>query len=328
MRQSPAGLNRRSVLSLMAGAGALLGGARRARAAAETAMAMQTSWVNDAEFIGYFVSRYKGWYAASGIDLDILTGGPDVIPESALLAGKAPLALTTPDTTIKAIATQGAKFRIIGAQFQKSPLGVVSLKETPINSPADLVGKTLAVPPVNMATVAAMLKINGVDRKSVRVVPYQFDPTPLLKGEVDATVDFVTDVPYTIGLQGRQAVSFLLYDFGVTLFNDTIVVTEAFLEAHRPLLVNWLRVSRQGWEENFKDTNLYPTLFRDSWFKGTGRDTANDQFANAANKPLMESPAGILAMTEEAIGHNIAYLVSVGIEATRSMFDTTLLDAL
>jgi len=296
--------------------------------AAGQPLSMQTAWIYDAEFIGYFVARDRGYYEAEGINLAILAGGPDVIPESALLAGKAPLALTTPDTTIKAITTQGARFRIIGAQYQRSPLGVISLAETPIRTPADLVGKTLAVPPVNTATILALLKLNGIERNAVRLVPYQFDPTPLIRGEVDATVDFVTDVPYSIALQGKQAVSFLLYDFGITLYNDTVTVTEEFLAANRPLLVDWLRASRQGWTENFKDTTAYPTAFEDSWFKGTGRDTANDQFSNAANKPLMESPDGLFAMTEAAIGRNIEYLRSIGLAATRAMFDTTLLAGL
>ena len=207
-----------------------------------------------------------------------------MIPESALLAGKAPIALTVPDTTIKAIATQGAKFKIIGAQFQKTPIGVVSLASNPVPNVKALEGKVLAVPPVNMAQVTGMLRLNGIARNAVRIVPYQFDPTPLVKGEIDATVDFVTDVPFTVGLAGKKTVSFLLYDYGVTVYADTVAVTEDFLAANRPLLVRWLRASRQGWTENFKDPARYPQLLRDSWFSGTGRTTANDIYTNTHDR--------------------------------------------
>lgn len=303
--------------------------ARRAHAAAPTkAISMQAAWVNDAEFIGYFVGLQNGYYKAQGVDLHYLSGGPDVIPESALLAGKAPLALTTPDTTAKAIAVQGAKFKIIGAQFQKTPIGVVSLASKPVPNVKALEGKVLAVPPVNMTQVAGMLRLNGIAKSAVRIVPYQFDPTPLIKGEIDATVDFVTDVPYTIGLAGKKATSFLLYDYGVTVYNDTVVVTEEFLAANRALLVCWLRASRQGWVENFKDPAKYPKDFKTSWFNGTGRATDNDIYTNTANRPLIESPHGIFAMTEEGIAANIRYLKSIGIMAERSMFDTTLLEGI
>ena len=87
----------------------------------------QASWINDAEFTGYFVAIDEGYYAAEGLDLTYLSGGPDVIPESTLISGTADLTLTTPDTTIKAIVDQGAPFKIIGTQYQKNPIGIVSL---------------------------------------------------------------------------------------------------------------------------------------------------------------------------------------------------------
>jgi ABC-type nitrate/sulfonate/bicarbonate transport system substrate-binding protein len=297
-----------------------------ADAASANAVAMQAAWVNDAEFIGYFVALQNGYYKAQDVDMHYLSGGPDVIPESALLAGKAPIALTVPDTTIKAITTQGAKFKIIGAQFQKTPIGVVSLESNPVPNVKALEGKVLAVPPVNMAQVAGMLRLNGIPKNAVRIVPYQFDPTPLIKGEIDASVDFVTDVPYTVGLAGKKATSFLLYDYGVTVYADTVTVTEEFLAANRPLLVRWLRASRQGWAENFKDPAKYPKLFQESFFKGTGRSVANDIFGSTSEKPLIDTPSGIFSMSEESIAANIKYLKSIGIAADRSMFDTTLLE--
>ena len=87
-------------------AGAMPGFLRRAAAA--TPFTFQASWINDAEFTGYFVAIDQGYYTAEGLDLTYLSGGPDVIPESTLIAGKADLTLTTPDTTVKAIVDQGA----------------------------------------------------------------------------------------------------------------------------------------------------------------------------------------------------------------------------
>lgn len=316
--------NRRQFLGLVAAGAATPLISRFAHAA--TPLALQAAWINDAEFAGYFVAIDNGYYAEEGLELTYLSGGPDVIPESSIITGKADIALTTPDTTIKAIAEQGAKFKIIGTQYQKNPIGIVSLESNPINSPQDLVGKTLAVPPVNVISVEAMLKLNNIDRSKVNIVPYSYDPTPLIKGEIDASLDFTTNVPYSIKLQGVEATSFLLYDFGYTTFNDTVVVTEETLAGKRKELVAWLRASRKGWDENFKDTAAYPPKWADTWFKGTGREIDNEVFFNEAQKPLMETDGGIFALTEEAIQKNIDALGEVGIKGTRDMFDTTLLD--
>jgi ABC-type nitrate/sulfonate/bicarbonate transport system substrate-binding protein len=316
-------IDRRHFMGLMAAGAALPLAGRRAHAA--TAITLQAAWINDAEFSGYFIAMDSGYYAAEGLTQSYLSGGPDVIPEASLIAGKAHIALTTPDTTVKAIVEQGAKFKIIGAQYQKNPVGIVSLASKPIKTPQDLIGKTLAVPPVNVISVEAMLKLNKIDRSKVKIVPYTYDPTPLIKGEIDASLDFTTNVPYTIKQQGLDATSFLLYDFGFTIFNDTVVVQEETLKTRRKDLVAWLRASRKGWVENFKDPSAYPPKWADTWFKGTGRTIANEIYFNKAQQPLIETTGGIFSMSEEAIAKNIAALGEVGIKATRDMFDTTLL---
>jgi len=319
-------IDRRKFLKLSAAAASVTAAFGQARAfAAGSPLAMQAAWINDAEFTGYFVAIDNGYYAAEGLDLTYMPGGPDVIPESTIVAGKADLALTTPDTTVQAIVNQGAKFKIIGAQYQKNPIGIVSLAGKPIKTPQDLVGKTLAVPPVNVISVEAMLKLNGIEKSQVNIVPYAYDPTPLVKGEIDASLDFTTNVPFTIKQAGQDATSFLLYEFGFTIFNDTVVVTEETLKAKRKELVSWLRASRKGWEENLKDPNVYPPKFADTWFKGTGRTVENEIYFNNAQKPLIESPAGIFSMTDEAIEKNIEALAQVGIKATKDMFDASLL---
>ena len=49
-------------------------------------LTLQAAWVNDAEFMGYFIAMDKGFYKAEGLDLTYLSGGPDVIPEASLLS--------------------------------------------------------------------------------------------------------------------------------------------------------------------------------------------------------------------------------------------------
>ena len=296
-----------------------------ARSQAAAKLTLQAAWVNDAEFMGYFIAMDQGYYKAEGLELKYLSGGPDVIPESSLLSKKADVALTTVETAIKAITEQKAPLVIIGAQYQKNPVGIVSLASKPLKTPADLVGKTIAVPPVNRLTVEAMLKLNGIDKAKVRIVPYAYDPTPLLKGEIDGSLDFTTNVPFTIKSKGQEAVSFLLADFKLPLFNDVVVVTQETLKTRRKDLVAFLRASRKGWVENFKDPAAYPPKFKDTWFKGTGRSVENELYFNVAQKPLMEHPAGVFTMSDEAIANCMAALNAVNVKAARSHFDTSLL---
>ena len=294
-------------------------------AGALTQLRMQSAWVSDAEFMGYYIALDKGYYREAGLDYTYLPGGPDIIPETTLLAGQAEVALTTVEGVAKLVAEEGAKLKIIGAQYQKNPAGVVSLKANGITEPNDLVGRTLAISPVGQITFEALFAANGVDVNQVRIVPYAYDPTPLLKGEIDASGDFVTNVPFTIREAGGDPTSFLLYDYGLKLFNDAVVVQEDYLNENREQFVAFLRASRRGWEENFADTTAYIPLLKSGFGKDTGRTAANEEYFNDAQKALIEHPAGVYAMTDEDIDANLETLRRFGIQVDRSLFDTTLL---
>ena len=101
---------------------------------------------------------------------------------------------------------------------------------------------------------------------------------------------------------------------------------EDVLKSKRKQLVSWLKASRIGWEVNFKDPNLYPPKWKETWFKGTGRSIDNEIYFNNAQKPIMESPNGIFSMSEDDIAKNLEAIGRVGIRGKREMFDTSLLE--
>jgi ABC-type nitrate/sulfonate/bicarbonate transport system substrate-binding protein len=87
---------------------------------------------------------------------------------------------------------------------------------------------------------------------------------------VDATVDFVTNVPFSIDQLGAKASSFTFYDAGFKIPTDTVVVTKDFLKTHRAKLKAWMQATVKGWTENFVDTAKYPATLKQTWFKGNG----------------------------------------------------------
>lgn len=308
---------------------ALVGaGCRRPPATSATQLAMQSPWINDAEFIGYFVALDQKYYAAENVTLQYKPGGPEIIAEGTVLARQADLALAPIETTASLITKENAPLRIIGAQYQKNPLGIVSLAESNIREPAHLVGRTLAVPQANVLTVEALLKINGVPLNRVKIVPYAYDPTPLVKRQVDATVDFVTNVPYSIRQAKAEPYHFLLWDFGFKVFQDVVVVLEETLRTRRESLLSWLRASRKGWNENFIDPRRYPPQFMSSYFKDTGRTVENEIAFNENQKSLIETPNGIFSMAEADIEANIETLASIGLKLSRDVFVTDLVQQL
>src|SRR6185436_17856178 len=43
---------------------------------------LQLQWAPQAQFAGYFAADREGFYAAQGLKVDFLKGGPDVVPQT------------------------------------------------------------------------------------------------------------------------------------------------------------------------------------------------------------------------------------------------------
>src|SRR5262245_5126896 len=105
---------------------ALSWGCRQPPATGLVQLSMQSPWVNDAEFIGYFIAIDQEYYRDVGLDVKYLRGGPEIIAEGRVLSRQADLALAPLETTASFVLKERAPFRIIGTQYQKSPMGIVT----------------------------------------------------------------------------------------------------------------------------------------------------------------------------------------------------------
>ncbi|MCX7658672.1 MAG: ABC transporter substrate-binding protein, partial [Oscillospiraceae bacterium] len=103
-------------------------------------MTLQLKWLPQSQFMGYYVAKVKGYYEDEGIDLEILPGGSDIIPEQQVYNGVADVGVTWVSSLLK-YQSQGWELKETAQIFQKSAMLLVSKKTTRINSPADLKGK-------------------------------------------------------------------------------------------------------------------------------------------------------------------------------------------
>jgi len=282
-------------------------------------LVVQQSWINDSEFIGYYVAAAEGFYRAAGLEVLHRAGHAGLTPEHALLDGTADIALCAPESVAATIRDTGAKLSVIGAQFQKSPLGIVSRADDPIRKLDELSGRTLSVPEMNRTMVLELLDHAGLEPGAVAIVPYGHDPRPLIERQIAGLVDFIVDPQYRLSLAGVEPHAIVLFDHGAPLPNNLAVVTEATLMTRRRELVDWLLASRRGWRENYHDPAFYPAHLRGAPLVES-RTLAHEIYANAAFQPLIETPDGIMSLGNALIDGVMAYLERVRLPVQRSIF--------
>ncbi|BCB75462.1 hypothetical protein Pflav_018720 [Phytohabitans flavus] len=148
---------------------------------------LQLQWFVQAQFAGYIAAAEKGFYREQGLDVQILEGGVDIVPQTVLAQGQADFAIAW---VPKALASreQGAAITEIAQVFQRSGTYQVSFADSGIKAPADLKGKKVGNWGFGneFELFAAMTKAGLDPGKDVTLVQQQFDMQALLRRDIDA----------------------------------------------------------------------------------------------------------------------------------------------
>ncbi len=328
-------ISRRTIVK---GAVGTVGGLAVARAgfnpralAQDTKASLQMGWIANVENAGEFVAAENGYYTAEGIDLELTPGGPGISVEPLVVSGKALIGLSQPDNVARARA-QGGKLKVVATTFQRNPAAIMSLASAPIKTPQELVGKKLGIQQSGVPIYDAFFTGIGIDPKSITYVPVQFDPAPLVSGDVDAFVSFQTNQPIQLKTEGIDTVTFLLADYGFNLFTDSFIVTEDSLAdpEKRATIVKILKATFKGWQDAIADPETAAKLVVDKYGKSLNLELEPQTLTLQAQIPLIETDEtkknGLGTMSEADIETNIETLKKSKIDATaEDLFDTSLL---
>ena len=187
-------------------------------------LTVQLDWLHDVEFGGDYLAQKRDYAQAAGFSgMKIIAGGPSISSEPAVTAGKAFLGYSVPSLVAQA-NVGGAKLKVVGATLKKNPYVVMSSGKSPITTPAELVGKKVAVDTQNTVVFKSFLTANSVDPSKVTVVPANFDPTLLSSGQVDAYLAYFNSEPITLTIAGFDVHVMAFEDFGSPGIGDIYIV--------------------------------------------------------------------------------------------------------
>ena len=245
------------------GSGAAGGGgvATNAACATTTKVKLQLQWVAQSQFAGYYAAKDQGLWAKECLDVTIVEGGVDIVPQTQLATGAVDFAIAW---VPKALASrdEGAKITDIGQIYQRSGTLQVSWKDSGITTAAGLAGKKVGNWGFgNEFELFAGLQKAGVDPKSgVTLVQQQFDMSALLGKQIDAAQAMVYN-EYAQVLEQKNPATGALYqpsDLSVINWNDegTAMLQDAIWadteklksdKAYQDTAVKLLKGAMAGW---------------------------------------------------------------------------------
>jgi NitT/TauT family transport system substrate-binding protein len=253
--------------------------------------------VQNVEFAGSLAADQQGFMQAVNITQQLLPFGPNVQPVTVVAGGTALVGVIGgADTFLKARAS-GIPVVAIGTMYQKAPSGLVSLAKNPIRTPKDAVGKKIGLQAGARGPWATILSLAGLKESDMTIVPVQFDPTPLVQGQVDGFWSFAFNQPLVLQAQGLDTVFMTAFDAGYKFYGDVIITTDTAVKASADELARWLGATQKGWDYTFAHVDEVAKLVVDKG-PALNLDLKQQTAQLKAEKEFMTSSKGLFSMDQ------------------------------
>ena len=218
---------------------------------------LQTKWVTQAQFAGYYVALEKGYYDDEGLDVTIKSGGPDIAPPQVMAGGGADILIEWMPAAL-ASREKGLNLVNIAQPFKNSGMMLTCRKDSGISSPSDFADKTLGVwfYGNEYPFLSWMSKLNMATDGSaggVTVLKQGWGIEPLLQKQADCVSTMTYNEYWQVidgGLSADELVVFPYDQQGVSTLEDGLYVLEENLSdgAFVDKAARFLRASMKGWE--------------------------------------------------------------------------------
>lgn len=218
---------------------------------------VQLQWVAQSQFAGYFVAKDLGFYEDECLNVEILEGAVEIVPQTVLATGGAEFGLAwVPKALVS--REQGADIVNIAQVFERSGTLEVSFADSGIESPEDWAGKKVGNWGFgNEFELTAAIEKFGVE--DVELVGQNFDMLALLNGEIDAAEAMIYN-EYAQVLEAENPETGELYqpedlnvidfnDIGTAMLQDAVWVNAEWIaeEGNEDIAERFLTATFRGW---------------------------------------------------------------------------------
>jgi len=221
---------------------------------------LQLQWFAQAQFAGYYAAADEGLYANHCLNVTIVEGGVDIVPQQQLASGAADFAISwVPKALVS--RSEGLDIVNIGQIFQRSGTLQVSFADSGISGPADLAGRKVGSWGFgNEFELLAGSRSAGVEPGvDYEIVQQNFDMLALINGEIDAAQAMIyneyaqvleTVNPDTGELFTADDLNVIDWnDEGTAMLQDAIWADGSRLgdDAYQDIATRFLAASIEGW---------------------------------------------------------------------------------
>ena len=208
---------------------------------------VQLKWWHQFQFAGYYAAITQGYYTKAGLNVTLIPGDANHPAINEVLSGRASFGITGCDLLIE--YAKGKPLMALGAIFQHSPYVIMSLPETGISAPSDLVGKTImASENQGWVELKAIFLKEGIDINRISVVNHSWNNLDLATGKVNAMTGYRSVEPFQLEQLGKRPSFIMPINYGVDFYGDILFSTRTYIQQNPTLVEKFRQASFLGWE--------------------------------------------------------------------------------
>lgn len=213
---------------------------------------IQLKWYPNAAFAGIFVAKEKGFFAAEGIDTEIISGVPGTNVDQLVAKGFADFGVSSLDS-VMFHRQKGLPIVSIAQIFQGSSQGIATLKSSGINTIPKIAGKTIGTfGGVNQLQLLAFLNKFYLYNRVKLVIQESIDELLADKIDVGSVAKYnQLQPPFKRGLRPEDLNILMFTQAGVGMLEDTIVARKEMVDTSPTLSVRFARAILRGWRYTF-----------------------------------------------------------------------------
>jgi NitT/TauT family transport system substrate-binding protein len=211
---------------------------------------MILDWLYQGPNAGFMLAHEKGFYQAAGLDVSI-TAGKGSASTAQLIASKASQIGFVDGYVVGNGDAKGMNIKTVGSIYRRNPAAIMLFADSPIKTPKNLEGKTIAISAGSavIQQFPAFCKGSGVDPSKVEIV--NIDPAgvgpALITGKVDAIGGYVSSYVPTLEVRGKKEVRiFWFADAGVTAVSNGIIAHNDLLKSDADLFRAFVPAALKG----------------------------------------------------------------------------------
>ena len=218
---------------------------------APTKLRLQLNWVPEPEFGGIYAAELAGDFAAEGLEVEIVKGGPGVAAPQLAASGSVEFAVVGGEQIVT-LREQGGELVALYAIYQDDPMGVMVHEASPHQSLEALWrSKATLACETNLSWVKALAKRYGPS--TATFVPHGASLAEFAADAGRAQQCFVFSEPIALSLQGVPTRVFLAKESGFNAYNSVIAASAAYVAANGEACERMVRALQKGWRRYLDD---------------------------------------------------------------------------